>query len=248
MLEDLQNYYANQGILSTHFTCKHLQQCGANCSEFTGPKSAFVSTGYEEGSLPRLLFLSLDSGSGDKIDSNRLADAVRQYEEFDRDLTTLVKNRHWYRTHELAWYILQRFDPKITLEEARKYFAHANSAKCCMNLPQRKKAERRLFKNCQEYLKGELQILCPDIIVTQGNEAKEGIQSLKPEVITQFDLYAATIKIDGRIIFWLHTYHPNNWGVFNRQRSFNKDTQQAQGWIKYAELIKNEIGRIHNTI
>ncbi len=65
MLQRLYRYYEDKGILSTSFACLHKKQCSAGSPDFTGPKSAFVSTGYENRSsnLPRLLFLSLDSGS-----------------------------------------------------------------------------------------------------------------------------------------------------------------------------------------
>ena len=49
---------------------------------------------------------------------------------------------------------------------------HANSAKCCMNKPQRKKANAVLFRNCQQNLSGELGILRPQIVVTQGKESR----------------------------------------------------------------------------
>ena len=64
MLATLERYYKQNGILSTNFLCKHKTECSADCATFTGPKSAFVSSGYELGSLPRLLFLSLDLGCG----------------------------------------------------------------------------------------------------------------------------------------------------------------------------------------
>ncbi len=65
MLQRLYRYYEDKGILSTSFACLHKKQCSAGSPDFTGPKSAFVSTGYENrrSNLPRLLFLSLDSGS-----------------------------------------------------------------------------------------------------------------------------------------------------------------------------------------
>ena len=143
MFQRLYRYYKDNGILSTSFTCHHKEQCKGGSKEFTGPKSAFVSTGYENKScnLPRLLFLSLDSGDGDKNDGNRLPEALRHQEEIDRDVLALPKHKHWYRTHELAWYIFKRFDPCIRLEDAKKHFAHANSAKCCMNKPGEKKSQ-----------------------------------------------------------------------------------------------------------
>ena len=163
MLTELERYYVQNGILATQFTCRYKAACSANCPAFTGPKSAFVSSGYEEGRLPRLLFLSLDSGSGKHNDHERLPLAVRAQEE-GRDVLALAKHKHWYRTHELAWYILKAFAPDLQVEEAKLYFAHANSAKCCMNKDQRAKADGILFKNCQRYLRQELELLEPEIM------------------------------------------------------------------------------------
>ena len=235
MLGELENYYNQNGILATNFTCKHKNECSKDCGEFTGPKSAFVSVGYENGTLPRLLFLSLDSGSGNKIDENRLPLAVREREE-SRDVAALPKHKHWYRTHELAWYLLKRFDPSLRIENVHDYFAHANSAKCCMNKAQKEKADKILFENCREYLKPELEILAPEIVVTQGNEAKKAILALGAH-IRGIDDFASIIKLNGKKVFWLHTYHPNNWGAFNKHRNANKVTGVAEGWEFYAEQV-----------
>jgi len=236
MLKELEGYYKQNGILATDFFCKHKSECSGDCENFTGPKSAFVSSGYENEVLPRLLFLSLDSGSGDKNNDNRLPSAVRKLEEA-RDVLALSKHKHWFRTHELAWYILKKFNATLKIEEAKDYFAHANSAKCCMNKLQRKKADKILFKNCQGYLKKELEILNPKIIVTQGNEAKKAILQLLELRINNIDDFSSIIKINNREIFWLHTYHPNNWGAFNKHRHFNKETGIAEGWEFYAGHI-----------
>jgi hypothetical protein len=118
MLNKLQTYYEKNGILATSFTCKHKEECSKGCENFTGPKSAFVSAGYESRLLPRLLFLSLDSGKGAKVDKNRLSYAVR-YQEEATDVMSLAKNKHWHRTHELAWYVLKRFNPLLKLDETK---------------------------------------------------------------------------------------------------------------------------------
>lgn len=238
MFQRLYHYYKDKGILSTSFTCPHKEECSGGSPKFTGPKSAFVSTGYENRSsnLPRLLFLSLDSGDGDKDDRNRLPEALRRQEEIERDVLVLPKHKHWYRTHELAWYIFKRFNPDIRLEDAKGHFAHANSAKCCMNKSGRKQADRVLFRNCRKYLPGELEILRPDIIVTQGSEAKKAVASFY-EPLKCIDEYASIIGMNSRKVFWLHTYHPGNWGAFNRQRNFDKARDFALGWDKYSRKI-----------
>lgn len=236
ILNDLHRYYDDKGILSTSFNCAYKHQCQSDCADFTGPKSAFVSTRYEENTLPRLLFISLDSGSGDKVDEHRLPVAVRQLNEFDRNFSSFAKHKHWYRTHELAWYILRRFDPTLTIEGTRHFFAHANSAKCCMNKPQRKKANAILFRNCKGYLSGEFEILRPAIVVTQGKEAKDAFLSMHPSFHHRFDDFASVVDIGSRRHFWLHTYHPNNWGAFNRQRDFDQAMERANGWLRYSEM------------
>jgi hypothetical protein len=76
IVADLRKYYRNKGILSTSFNCAYKHQCQSDCADFTGPKSAYVSTGYEQSTLPRLLFISLDSGSGEKIDKQRLRELL----------------------------------------------------------------------------------------------------------------------------------------------------------------------------
>lgn len=240
MFATLERYYKQNGILATSFSCRHKAECSSNCATFTGPKSAYVSSGYEQGLLPRLLFLSLDSGSGKENDEHRLPSAVRMQEE-ELDVLALPKGKHWFRTHELAWYILRAFDPMLKVEEAKKYFAHANSAKCCMNKPQKKKADNVLFRNCQGYLKRELEILDPAIVVSQGNEAKNAILQLLECRLSTIDMYSAIIRLNGKEIFWLHTYHPSNWGAFNRQRHFNWETEIAEGWVFYSERIHHFI-------
>jgi hypothetical protein len=52
-------------------------------------KEAFVSSGYENHELPRLLFLSLDSGKGDRKDKNRMLENVREQEEINFNIESL---------------------------------------------------------------------------------------------------------------------------------------------------------------
>lgn len=161
---------------------------------------------------------------------------VRKIEE-NRDTTSLPKHKHWFRTHELAFYILNNFSKKNQLDSVKKYFAHANSAKCCMNKPGRKKADKQLFSNCRNYLQKELMILKPDIIVTQGDEAKRAIMKFST-TIQKYDSFSQIASLNGKNIFWLHTFHPNNWGSFNKQRNNGKSWEEYSKKI-YKWYVKN---------
>ncbi len=112
-----------------------------------------------------------------------------------------------------------------------------------MNLPQRKKASAVLFRNCRVYLREELKILAPDIVISQGNEAKTAIQANLSSIKKEYDEFAAEIILNEGLVFWLHTFHPANWGAFNRQRRFNKETQVAEGWVHYAAMAQRTVGK-----
>ena len=236
MLKKLESYYREQGILATHFTCHHRAKCREGYEQtFTGPKSAAVSTGYEDGRLPRLLFISLDSGSGERNREKRLPAAVRDGLQ-GGDVDAFPRNKHWFRTHELAWYILKEFDKKLAFEEVKHHFAHTNAAKCCQNKPKRQQADHILFQNCRRYLDDEIRVLLPDIIVTQGDWAKRG---LKPIVDVQqwIDKIACIVRFDDRPLFWLRTYHPRFGGFFT-QCGYDKGTKRCEGWQKYAGHVR----------
>jgi len=255
MIHELRVFYKRKGILSTSFTCGYQTQCRGNHKNFTGPKSSFVSTGYEIGLLPRLLFLSLDSGESDVNNTARLPLRIRNKLQAV-DVCQIRHNTHWYRTHELAWYILRRFNPGLRIQDTKMCFAHVNSAKCCMNKIGKKKANRVLFENCRHYLEKELFILCPEIIVTQGDEAKFAIEKIYDDCIKRIDKdeYASIIGLRSDKVFWLHTYHPSNYGLFYSQRDFDADRNLAVGWDNYSKMIHRFISRknrkclLHHTV
>lgn len=212
-----------------------------NSPHFTEATASFVGPRYEKETVPRLLFLSLDSGSGRSDPELRTAEAVRA-RELATDVHALPKGRHWRRTHELARVLLRQFKPDLTLPETRLYFAHVNSAKCSQNKSQRRQADRRLFKNCRRFIPGELRVLGPDVIVTQGGWARAA-------VLEGFDVQQHVVRKDPvtgyrraahyetgligleprRNTLWLHTYHPNSYGHFNPQR--------VHCWPPYAERL-----------
>ena len=248
MLQRLEAYYDEHAISPANFSCSSRLWCSADSPDFAEAKATFVGPRYEERRLPRLLFLSLNPGRAKHHWRHRTIEAVRR-NELATDLATLPKNRHWYRTHQLAHELLRQFRPTLSLEEVRLYFAHVNSAKCTPNKPGSANTDPRLFEKCRRFIPGELRVLRPDIIVTQGNWAREAILGsleVREHVVQRVDApgykhdahyETALIKVEPGTdsCLWLHTYHPREFGHFNPQR--------VHCWPRYAK----EVGRFWRT-
>jgi len=221
MLKSLDAYYQHNGISPLHFCCRHWQACSEGNQRITQAKSAFVGTCYEKGVLPRLLFLSLDPGCSDSEPQRRTVECVRSLEENECKVAELEKQRHWYRTHELALILLNKFQADMRIENSHLYFAHTNSAKCSMNNKNHKQAKNKIFKNCREYIGGEITILKPDILVTQGKFAKVAVEKVLgiPEGSDDSQVWSYKwVHIGGKKTLWFQTYHPRNFGKFNQQK------------------------------
>jgi len=228
MILQLRQYYRAQGILPQDFHCKHYQNCLGDYSKFTKAKATFIGTEYEKGTLPRLLVISLDPGNSQWLKSKRTIRSVRRISQ-GVDVLSLPKNRHWYRTHELAWILLHKifentYGKEINIEKITPYFAHLNTCKCCVNNPSHKQANARLFKNCKEYVPGEIEILNPDIIVTQGRLARKSFEDAFEVVkatkgnIHKYPCSYEILQINWKKVLVFHTHHPTNYGSFNNQR------------------------------
>ncbi len=247
MLKKLENYYRQEGILSTEFNCKHLQECRGACGDFTEAKSAYAGKYYGK-DAPRLLFISSDPGSsktkGSSVDysvpGNRTPEAV-QAGVITRGEETMngkiKKSLRFEGTNDLAFCILRAFNSNITQKAVLQYYAHINAAKCCMNKEGRKEADRILFKNCRGYLRGEIEIFSPQILVSHGGKARRGVKyALRGENITckQNDFYICNLQ-NGNSFCWLQTPHPSSFGRA-------KFLQQKNDWDGYVEMMRQFIG------
>lgn len=233
MLQALEKHYETNGILPTDFRCPSKAKCSAGSPDFVEAKMSYVGPHYGKDRMPRLAFVSLDPGEGRPDPGDRMAEAVRRRTLAD-NLTSLRKNHHWYLTHEMAHLLLSQFRPNLALDNARRYFAHVNTVKCRYTQAHRNQAPATLFRECRRFVPGELRLLCPKIVVTQGKEAKDavlggfgGVQGVQQyerrwEPASGYckdGLYESGIIECGlwRAI-WLHTYHPRAFGLFNPQK------------------------------
>jgi hypothetical protein len=186
---------------------------------FTGPKCAYVGRSYGAPRLPRLVFVSLDSGKGDPDAANHTCLAIQGDLE-NAAIEDIPKGKHWRETLELARLILSRYDQAISLDTVVKYFSHTNSAKCCQNKDDNAEADGKLFKNCNEYLNGELKVLCPHIIITQGGWAHWSIKKCfhircKMQML---QCPQRIVPVSWGKVLWLSTYHPGYYKGFPKQR------------------------------
>ena len=107
MLRELRVFYDANGISALNFHCKHHAICSGGSPAFITAQETYVGPDYMTGPLPRLLFLSLDSGKLKPEPEARTMEAVRQ-RTIARDVNDLHKGNHWYQTHALALELLAR--------------------------------------------------------------------------------------------------------------------------------------------
>ncbi|MFC1488840.1 hypothetical protein ACFL6B_03230 [Thermodesulfobacteriota bacterium] len=266
MIEKLKKYYEDNEISPLNFNCKYFSSCvsrAENKDKFTKGHGIWVGAEYEKGKVPKLLFLSLDSGSAELDPNKRTMEAAMKWNQAwlpgKGD-----KSKHWYRTHQFAWHMFNEcnnafntslpignvdnnydFKPLNEIHKIKPYYAAANSAKCCMNNERRSQADSILFKNCSEHILGELAILEPDILVTQGKYARMVAEKMEiKKILHKKNISGASSKEDdyhilqmnnGKTLVWIHHYHPNNYGTFKKNR--DKYITYAN---KTAEFLKNK--------
>ena len=206
-----------------------------------------------------------DSGRVWKEAEHRTAKRFRVYFQREWEFKKKEKNRHWFQTHAFAWRILKGFYPKSESELTREidsyfaagqivgdpetitakvrkhvtpYFAHTNSAKCSQNKNRHEKSDQRLFTNCRNsgFLAGELKNLEPDIVVTQGAEARLAVINAidGDEIVLHGREMPSTggrraLTIAGDEVLWIHTYHAGA-----RRKFFEQKKRYWPSWARIA--------------
>lgn len=253
MLDALDQYYREQGIPAIGFNCKHRAACSALCApgKMISVPESHVGAGYEEGTLPRLLFVSSDTNNPEWLKDNPEWGALRGI----RDLTWNHRNEswnqkpngHWHQTLLLAQALLSPFakdrSEKISnLNDFVRHIANARSTRCKDISIGTKEGKSGMSANCYGFLKGEIEIMCPDIIVTQGNRARNALWNVFP-VIKKIPMpgYPATfyeiIKIsETRTAIKIVAKHPcargrNGWKRGEKKVFIDWATQCVQTFI-----------------
>jgi uracil-DNA glycosylase len=147
-------------------------------------------------------------------------------------IASLPKGRHWYRTHETVAALLSHFGNSLSPEDVSSRFAHVNAAKCTQNLPNKKQAPAHMFRNCRPYLEGELTILAPHVIITQGKKAAKPLEPWKR------DGRSNVIEVGGRLAYWLELVHPTARGGVHLQerKKWPQRFARARRWVESQDV------------
>ncbi|MYB58732.1 MAG: hypothetical protein F4X51_20305 [Gemmatimonadetes bacterium] len=242
----LNQYYEDVGIapipdmpvlnaIFAAFRCPNKDSCRNACQEAAQGNVHFLARtegvtispyykkrkyiGYR---IPRIVVVSLSAPEPDFSSAENAENTERE-----------PLNPHWRGTTTTVRSLLRPF---IELAPAENFgdestriieqlFVHVRTAKCCSSAGGTNREPDIVYQNCGPYLRKELRILKPDVIVTQGNPAHEQAeQHVFDEIVQQtatrsvqglpnhIDSIAriVSLKGDGRRVYWLKTYFPNH--------------------------------------
>lgn len=239
-------YYLEKGIHPLNFVCPHATTCKkcAYPNEMTECRMTHVGSLY--GKLyPRIVVVSLDPPSGLPPEAeNRTTEAeAKRLESYEPD----PRNVHWIATHIIVKEILRLWGypnkPEYaTMDQSysgrkfhnvSKYFAHVNAAKCSMNRKGKKQAPAKVHALCSgSYLKGELAVLQPQILISQGARANKAVGEAYGLYLKPPDHLKAIQPLPTGNTIWLAMHHPACGGL----RHIRKN------WPEYIQTIKDKFG------
>lgn len=196
MQAQLSEYYAAQAIHPQDFRCVHQEFCRRYAYQgvMTPVKMSMVGSQYGV-QYPHIVVVSLDPpNGGDSTSDQRTTAYLSSTHEAD-NYTTQRTNVHWAMTQIIVKDILALYGYQAQagaavvdepyggrpIENVCAYFAHVNAAKCSMNNPGKGQAAGQVHQRCSgSYLLGELTVLQPDILITQGSGANAAVGALFP--------------------------------------------------------------------
>lgn len=169
--EILTDFYRENGILACDFNCKNQSKCMEAATPRTLSCGAGAHIGSKYGYPFKIVVVSLDRGDG----SGDIGDRTRTIE----NLSYEGLNPHMKGTLQLLKAFLKN------TEDVNNFFAHfamTNSAKCCGADKSMASVPEELYKNCAKFSRCEIELLEPDIIVTQGKRALFSLEGCQENV------------------------------------------------------------------
>jgi hypothetical protein len=252
--KELNKYYISKKIHPLSFDCPNQLVCRSNAHlrNMTEAKMSMVGSHYGV-RYPTVVVISLDPPKEDKfLDPNhRITEYLSKIHEKDT-YSFVHPNPHWAMTQIIVKDILclWGYKPLLTsavvgdsykdrpIENVSAYFSHVNMSKCSMNNLGQGRAPRKVHELCSSlFLMGELNILKPDILISQGSDTNQILGGLwVGHPVLDKDL--PTEKMIGlwnKNTLWLPMHHP----------SYHFHTIRAI-WPIYEGYLKNY--RVNNRI
>lgn len=251
MLDELKGFYRTNGISAIDFSCQHQEDGSSHCGDFVSGREAFVGSGYVEGELGRILFISLDSSDSHpgRTPELRTLKYMRKWEEERCRPDTLHKGRHWYWTHRLAFEIIAgvagrcgKIPPDFS--QSHRYFAHTNSAKCKDAALGTRQSSPVPFRNCREFIPDEVEIFRPDILITQGKRGRLAIEGAFP--IAEKIMHPDNEHWSMDLLTLPHGSTLKASTTHQRHPAFWKEKREMYPWlIKRAQEFLSETVQVH---
>ena len=170
-VNQLQSFYADNGLLVRRFHCQHDNAC-ADAAKCTLSRGAEAHVGTRYGKDLRVAVVSLDTGGTSHSMDRRRSEVEGLHPDRPR-------NAHMRGTRKLLQAIYGS-EPKSDSGNLYELYAMTNAAKCSRGGPGSNKVPEKLYQNCSHYVTEELACLAPQMIVTQGNEAWRALRDRKP--------------------------------------------------------------------
>jgi len=139
----------------------------------------------------------------------------------------LHKNQHWYWTHKLAYDILAPVAKErgiaLAFRHVHRHFGHTNSAKCKDAARNRGQGPALMFDNCRPFIARDVELLQPDVLVTQGRFGRLSVDGRFKIVARlahpQDSRYVCNIiQMGKRQVLMFSVAHQNAYGLFNAER------------------------------
>ena len=226
---------------------------------------------YHGAPIPRIVVLSLSAPQPNpgqylscpqrkKKQDNKTAENPKTY---------LDPDKHWSRTLVTVRSILHPFIASKNLKpveywedgkEIVKLFVHVRTAKCCSNADGGRMEPSKVYANCGGYLRKELNILKPDVIVTQGNYAHReaerhafnAIEQVKGLNLERPIAHIVNLKESNRRVYWLQmTFPAKQWmwrwdkeagpAIESEKNVVDARRAKREHLVRYGEKIKKFI-------
>lgn len=228
-ITDIPVTLGNRDAIFTAFRCPNKESCRDACQDAQGnvhflarTEGVTVSQYYREKNykghrIPRIVVVSLSAPEPDFSSAESAESTERK-----------PLNPQWRGTTTTVRSLLRAFIELAPAEDfgdestriIEQLFVHVRTAKCCSSAGGRNQEPDIVYQNCGPYLRKELRILKPDVIVTQGNHAHDQAEQHVFDAIVQQtavrpvqdipDSIAriVSLKGDGRRVYWLRSYFP----------------------------------------